>query len=197
MNKGKGRCKFEVGDSLAIIPAHPPDEFAQRFFGDHGPIHPDAFPEIDKVGGRVQPNPVAGCLEDSGEGRRDGPFPVGASHKNAFTAFLGTTEALQKSPDRSEARLDAAAFQTFEVLKRIRSHKSTRAKRLAALEHWSNRILGNSSECRGRPIIPLFQLSNIPALCACANVGEKLPQPRGWGQPLCDGKPRENKKATG
>jgi hypothetical protein len=90
MSKGKGRCKFEVGDSLAIFPAHPPDEFAEGIFGDHGSIYPDAFPEIDKVGGRVQPNPVAGCLEDCCEGRRNGTFSVGASHKNAFTAFLGT-----------------------------------------------------------------------------------------------------------
>jgi hypothetical protein len=72
------------------------------------------------VGGRVQPNPVACFLEYSGEGRRDGTFPVGASHKNAFTASLGTTEALQKSPDRSEARLDAAAFEAVQVRKGIR-----------------------------------------------------------------------------
>jgi hypothetical protein len=90
MNKGKSRCKFEVGDSLAICPAKLPDEFAEGIFGDHGSIDPDAFPEIDKVGGRVQPNPVAGCLEDCCEGRRNGTFSVGASHKNAFTAFLGT-----------------------------------------------------------------------------------------------------------
>ena len=173
MQKGERRGEFEVGHPFPIRPAHLPDAPFQVLRGNRDPVDPDALPEIDQVGRRVEPDAVSRRLEDGGQGRRDGALAVRPPHEDAAVTVLGAPQAIQQPPDGTQSRPDAGTFQTVKVLKRIETHglPGSRAMNLSPLQGASP------------PGLPCA-LDPVP-WTPLVRRRRKLPQPRRRGQPLC------------
>jgi len=124
MHKGKRRGEFEVGHPFPDRPAHPPDQPLQLPPGNRGAVDPDALPEIDQVGRRVEPDAVSRRLQDGGQACRDGALAVGAPHEDAAVTALGISQARQQPPDGPQTRPDAGALQAVEIGDGIKGHGS-------------------------------------------------------------------------
>ena len=143
MKKGQGCREFEEGHPLTVGPAHLTDAPAEVLLGDHGPVDPDTLPEIDQVGRRVEPDPVACRMENGCQGCRDGALAVRPSHEEASISSLGVPQPAEQHPDGPETRPDAGILEAVEVCDGIKVHgfPGSRAMNLSALQGMSLMML--------------------------------------------------------
>ena len=79
----------------------------QLLLGNHLPVDLEPLPELQHIGGGVQPHPQAAGPQGRGHQSGAGALAVGARHVDELQLFLGIAQPLHQSGDAFQPRLDA------------------------------------------------------------------------------------------